>query len=132
MLKKEIKYEDYDGNQVSDVFYFNLSKPELVEMDVEQDEGFEKFLQRIIETKDSKELISMFKKIILLSYGQKSADGKRFIKNDEMREEFSQTAAYEALFMELATNDNAATTFLKGVLPKDLTVEAPPLPLTGV
>lgn len=123
MLKREIKYEDFDGNDTSDVFYFNLSKPELIELEVEYPEGFGGMIQRIIETKDSKELIRQFKDLVLLAYGEKSADGKRFVKNEELRKQFSETAAYQALFIELATSDNAAIEFLKGILPKDFTVK---------
>jgi len=120
MLKRDITYEDFNGNTVTETFYFNISKPELVEMDVEYKEGMHAFLQKIIDTKDAKELIVQFKTLVLMAYGQKSEDGKRFIKNDQLREEFSQTAAYQALFMELATDDNAVALFIKGILPKDL------------
>jgi len=120
MLKREIKFEDFDGNQTSEIHYFNLSKPELIELEVEYDQGFGKMLERIVETKNSRDLIKQFKEIVLLAYGEKSEDGRRFIKNDKLREEFSQTAAYNALFMELAMDDGAAVTFLTGVLPKDI------------
>jgi hypothetical protein len=120
MLKREISFEDFNGNQTSEVFYFNLSKAELIEMEVEYKQGFAQLLQDIIDSKDNKELVSKFKDIILMSYGQKSEDGKRFIKSPELREEFSQTAAYVELFMELASDDDAAVAFLSGVLPRDI------------
>lgn len=120
MLKREIKYEDFNGEQASDIFYFNISKPEVLELQVEYEGGLSKFLESIIETKDSKELIKKFKEIVLLAYGQKTEDGKRFIKSDKLREEFSQTAAYQSLFMELASNEGAAVLFIQGVLPKDM------------
>lgn len=120
MLKREIKYEDFDGNTVTETFYFNISKPELIELEVEQEKGLGAWIQKIIDTKDHKELIAQFKRIILLAYGEKSEDGKRFVKSDQLREDFSHTAAYISLFTELATSDEAASTFLKGVLPKDL------------
>lgn len=120
MLKREIKYEDFNGDQTTGIFYFNISKPELIEMEVEYEGGFGRMIQKVIETKDNKELIKQFKEIVLRAYGEKSEDGKRFIKSEELSKEFSQTAAYEVLFMELATNDEAAATFLKGVLPKDM------------
>ncbi len=112
-------------------------------MEVEYEGGLGKMLQSIIETNNHKELIKKFKEIVLLAYGQKSEDGKRFIKSDQLREEFSQTAAYSALFIELATNDNAAADFLKGALPKDMgieidkavsqkTVPSPPSPPTQI
>jgi len=120
MLKREIKFEDFNGNETSEVFYFNISKPELIELEVKYEQGFAAMLERIVETKDNRELIKRFKEIILLAYGVKSEDGKRFIKSDQLREEFSQTAAYQELFMELASNDNDAITFLTGVLPRDM------------
>jgi hypothetical protein len=123
MLKREITYEDFNGDTVTDTFYFNLSKAELIEMEVEYEHGgFAKFLQRIIDTKDNKELVKQFKEIILMSYGQKSDDGKRFIKSDVMRDEFVQSAAYTELFMELSSDDQAAVIFLSGILPKDMVV----------
>lgn len=121
MLKRGITYEDFNGETVTDIFYFNISKPELIEMEVEYAEGFGSWIKKIIDAKDHKTLLYQFKKLVLLAYGEKSEDGKRFIKNDQLREEFSQTAAYQSLFIELATNDNAASTFLIGALPKDMT-----------
>ncbi len=121
MLKRAINFEDFEGNATTEIFYFNISEPELIELEVEFDKGFKAMLESIIEAKDHKNIVKRFKEIVLLAYGEKSADGKRFVKNDRLREEFSQTAAYGALFMELATDDNAAVIFLKGVLPKKLT-----------
>lgn len=129
MLKRSITYEDFNGETTTDIFYFNISKPELIELEVEVDQGFTNWLQQIIETKEKKGLIEQFKRIILLAYGEKTPDGKRFVKSDELREQFSQTAAYQTLFMELATDDDAAAAFLKGVLPNDMVAElekAPP------
>ncbi len=121
MLKREITYEDFNGESATDIFYFNISKPELIEMDVEHEEGMGAWLKRVVATKDHKSLLKEFKELVLLAYGQKSDDGKRFVKSDQIREEFSQTAAYQELFMELATNDGAAAEFLIGALPKDMT-----------
>jgi len=123
MLKREIKYQDFNDEEVTDTFYFNITKSEIVELEVETKEGMDATIKKIIETKDNKTLIAEFKRIILLSYGEKSADGKRFIKSDESREAFSQTAAFDTLFMELATEDEAASNFIKGILPKDLSLE---------
>ncbi len=123
MLKREIAYEDFNGNQVTDIFYFNISKPELIELEVEHEGGFSAIIQNIVDSKDHKALIQRFKEIVLMAYGQKSDDGKRFIKSEQLRNEFSQTAAYSALFMELAMDDNAAVIFLKNTLPKDMAGE---------
>jgi hypothetical protein len=123
MLKRTITYEDFNDNQITEDFYFNMSKSELVELEVSYEKGFGETLQAIIEAKDHKQLITEFKKLILMAYGVKSPDGKRFIKNDELREEFSQTAAYNALFMELATDENAAASFIQAVIPKDMAAQ---------
>ena len=120
MLKKEITYENFDGEEVTDTFYFNVSKPEIIELELEVDGGFGRMMERIVEAGNTKLLIKEFKRIIFLAYGVKSEDGKRFIKSDEIREEFSQTAAYSELFMQLALDADAAAEFIKGILPKDL------------
>lgn len=120
MLKREIKYTTFDDDEVTDVFYFHISKPELIEMELEMQGGLSVAIQRIIEEKDNKKLIELFKRVVLDAYGEKSPDGKRFIKSEELSKEFSQTAAYESLYMELATDDGAAAKFIEGILPKDL------------
>ena len=120
MLKRPITYEDFNGETVTDIYYFHLSKPELLKLEVGNSGGLNALIQRIIETKDGNAIIAEFEKIVLMSYGQKSDDGKRFIKSDELREEFSQSAAYQHLFMEIATNDTKAVEFLKGILPADM------------
>lgn len=120
MLKRNITYENFDGETVTETFYFNLTKTEIIELEVSYQSGLEGMLKRIIESEDRRALISEFKKIILLAYGEKSPDGKRFIKSDELREEFAQTAAFDALFIELATDDEAGAVFVKGILPTDI------------
>jgi hypothetical protein len=120
MLKKEITYEDFNGETVTEYFYFNLSKTELLELEHEYNRGFTANIEAIVEANSTKELVAEFKKIILLAYGKKSEDGKRFIKNDELREEFSQTAAFNELFISLATDETAASAFINGIVPKDM------------
>ena len=131
MLKRPITYVDYNGDQVTDVFYFNISKPELIEMEVEHEKGLKAFIEKIIETKDHKRLMALFKELILLTYGIKSEDGKRFIKNEQLKIDFSQTEAYNVLFMELALDAEAAATFLKGIMPKDMVGEIDKALATG-
>lgn len=121
MIIKKITYTDYDGNERTEEFFFNLSKAETLEMEMEIDGGMGKMLTKIVETHDQPKLVKMFKQIILKAYGEKSADGKRFIKSPSLSEAFSQTEAYSELFMELATNEEAATAFVKGILPADTT-----------
>lgn len=123
MLKRDITYEDFEGNTHTETFYFNVSKPELIELEVEVAGGFSEWMQRIIKAEDYQTIIKEFKKFVLFAYGEKSEDGKRFIKNDQLKEEFSQTNAYNVLFMELAQDDGAAADFVLGVMPKDMAPE---------
>lgn len=120
MLKRTIKYTNFDDEEVEEVFYFNISKPELIEMEVEYDGGLTGFIKRIVESNSGREIIMQFKSFILKAYGVRSDDNKRFIKNDELREQFMQSAAYAVLFMELATDAGKAAEFLTGTLPKDM------------
>lgn len=123
MLKKTIKYTDYEGVEREEDFYFNLNKAEVMEMQLSTDGTLTKFIEKIIAEKRVPELVKIFKELILKSYGEKSLDGKRFIKNDKILEEFTQTEAYSNLFMELSTDADAAAAFINGIIPKDL-VEA--------
>jgi hypothetical protein len=118
MLKKTITYVDFDDNERTETFYFNLSKAELAEMELSLDGGFAQKINKIVEAKDSKELISIFKGIILKSYGEKSLDGRFFVKNQRVRDDFLSSPAYNYLFMELATNTESATAFINGIMPK--------------
>jgi hypothetical protein len=123
MFKRDVTYEDFDGEKVTETFYFNLTKTEIIELEVEYKGGLKEALDRIIKAQDNKQLVAEFKRIVLFSYGVKSDDGRRFIKNDTLREEFSQTAAYDALFMELAMNEESAAAFVNGIVPKDFVKE---------
>ena len=123
MFTKKIKYEDFNGEQRERKFYFNLSKAELLEMELSTNGGYENYINRIIETRDQAELIRIFKDLILKSYGVKSDDGERFIKTQELTDAFTQTDAYSELFMELATNAESATAFVNGIIPKALAAE---------
>lgn len=123
MFKRDITYEDFDGDKVTETFYFNLTRTELIQLEVEFKGGLKEALDRIIKAQDNKQLIAEFQRIILLSYGVKSDDGKKFIKNDTLREEFSQSAAYDELFMELATKEESAANFINGIIPKNFEKE---------
>lgn len=120
MLKKTIKYTDYEGVEREEDFYFNLNKAEVMEMQLSTDGTLTKLIQKIIAEKNVPKLVEIFKQLILKSYGEKSLDGKRFIKNDQLLEEFTQTEAYSNLFMELSTDADAASAFVNGIIPKDL------------
>lgn len=120
MLKKTIKYEDYNGVEREEDFYFDLSEAEVLEMEAEQVGGMSNLIEKIVQTKDIPSLIKMFKGLILKAYGEKSADGRRFIKSEQLSNEFSQTRAYSKLFMELATDDKAAAAFVNAIIPQEL------------
>jgi hypothetical protein len=123
LLKKTITYEDFNGTQRTEDFYFHLSRADLVEMQLSKQGGLDKWLQNIIDSEDGAMIMSEFKKLILDSYGQKSDDGKRFIKTQELRDEFLASEAYSVLFMELCTQQDKAAEFVNGLLPKGMDQE---------
>lgn len=123
MLKKTITYEDFNGEERTEDFYFNLTEAELMEMNLSTYGGLDKVIEKIINTQDTPKIVSMFKDIVLRSYGEKSNDGKRFIKSDEIREGFAQTNAYSNLFMSLATDADEASAFINGIVPKNISAE---------
>ena len=125
MIKKTITYTDYDGNERTEDFYFNLSKAELVEMQMSEAGGLEALIRKIIAEKDSKRIVEMFKMLILKSYGEKTLDGKRFIKSKELSDSFEQTEAYSELFMEISTDADKAAEFVKGIVPKAIASQLP-------
>lgn len=124
MLKKTMTYTDYNGVERTEDFYFNLSKAEVMEMQMSTTGGLAEMIQRIVAAQDAPAIIKIFKELVLKAYGQKSADGKRFIKSEELSAEFAQTEAYSQLFMELATDDKAAAAFVNGIVPADLAKQA--------
>jgi hypothetical protein len=117
MLKKTFTYTDYNGNERTEDKYFNLTQAEIMEMEMSVDGGLSEMIQRIVSAQDSPSIIKVFKELILKSYGEKSPDGKRFIKSEELSTEFSQTEAYSLLFTELATDADKAAEFVNGIIP---------------
>lgn len=126
MLKKTIKYTDYNGVEREEDFYFNLTKAEIMEMEMSKSGGLAETIQRIVAAQDAPAIIQIFKELVLKAYGIKSPDGKRFIKSDEIRAEFEQTEAYSDLFMELATDADAAAKFINSVVPADMAQKSTP------
>lgn len=118
MYKKRIKYTDYNGNPREEDFYFNLTRTELTEMEFSSAGGLQNYIQKIIDAQSGQEIIAVMKDLIFRSYGEKSLDGKYFNKSKELSEAFSHTEAYDILFMELATDDKAASEFVNGIIPK--------------
>lgn len=119
MLKETIKYQDYDGNEYEEDFYFNLNKSELIKLQTSIPGGLEQMIKNIIAAKDQNALMNMFSKIIHISYGEKSPDGKHFVKSEELANAFEQTLAYDNLFMELINDADKAAAFINGILPSD-------------
>ena len=120
MLKKTVTYVDYNGVERTEDFYFNLSKAEVAEMELSVEGGFSKMLEEIVKSKDNVKIMELFKQMVLKAYGEKSADGKRFVKSKELSEAFSQTEAYSEIFMELALDEKAAAAFVNGIMPANL------------
>ena len=120
MLKKTIKYTDYNGETREEDFYFNLSKADITEMELSKEGGMSEYIKKISAAQNGPELIKLFKEIITKSYGEKSLDGKRFIKNKDLTEAFTQTEAYSELFVELASNADEAAKFINGIMPKNM------------
>jgi hypothetical protein len=118
MLKETMTYFDYDGNERTENFYFNLSKAECMELELTTDGGLQNTINRITEAKDKAEIIKLFKSLILKAYGEKSPDGKYFMKSPEISAKFESTEAYSDLFMRLASNADEATRFVNGIVPQ--------------
>lgn len=130
MLKKTITYVDYNGAQRTEDFYFNLSKAEIMEMEMSTTGGLAETIQKIVAAQDAPAIIKIFKDLVLKAYGEKSPDGKRFIKSEEISTAFAQTEAYSQLFMELAMDANAAAEFVNGIVPADMAKQAAVTPLS--
>lgn len=118
LTKKTITYTDYNGTERTEDYYFNLSKLELTRMQASVEGGLDEKLKKMINAKNGKAVMDFFEELILKAYGEKSEDGRRFIKSEELSIAFSQTPAYEALFEELVTDDEAAANFVKSIIPK--------------
>lgn len=121
MLKKTIAYTDYNGVTREEDFYFNLNEAEIMEMELSTSGGLAEMITRIVAAKDAPAIVKIFKDLVLKAYGEKSLDGKHFLKEDEngrpLSDKFKQTEAYSILFMELATDADAAAKFVNGIVP---------------
>ena len=124
MLKQTITYEDYNGVERTEDFYFNLSEAEILEMEMGTAGGLAEMIDKIVKAQDAPAIIKVFKDLVLKAYGEKSPDGKRFIKNEELSTAFSQTEAYSQLFMKLATDAEAGAAFVNGIVPAKMSKAA--------
>ena len=124
MVVEKIKYTDFNGLEREEEFMFNLTEAEITEMELTTDGGLSDSIKKIIAAQDTPQIIKVFKMLLLKSYGEKSADGRRFVKSDKLSEEFAQTNAYSQLFMKLATDDKAAVAFINGIMPDSMQEKA--------
>lgn len=120
MIKKTVTFTDYNGVERTEDFYFNLTKAEVMEMEMSTTGGLAETIQKIVAAQDAPAIIKIFKDLVLRAYGEKSPDGRRFIKSDDISAAFSQTEAYSQIFMELATDADAAAKFVNGIVPADM------------
>ena len=120
MIKKKIKYVDFDENQREEDFYFNLSEAELTEMELSKNGGLAKILEKMVQEQDTEQIAGFFKDLILRSYGEKSNDGKHFTKSKEISDNFSFTGAYVKLYISLIKEADTGADFIKGIIPKGL------------
>jgi len=127
MLKKTITYTDYNGMERKEDFYFNISKAELMELELGTSGGIHQKIERLQQTLEGPEIMKLFKELITMSICEKSPDGKRLLKSKEISDNFLQTEAYSELFMELMSDPEKATAFMKAVLP-NIQEAANPIP----
>lgn len=124
MYKITETYTDYDGNERTEDFFFHVTKAEIMEMDFFEEGGLQKTMEKIMGQQNRQRLMEIFKKIVIMAYGEKSADGRRFMKSEEIKKAFTETEAYSNIFIRLATDSKAAAEFINNIVPKDLQEEA--------
>lgn len=120
MIKKTVTYTDYNGVERTESFYFHFNEAEILDMEMSTEGGFAERVQRIIDAKHQTELLKVIKQFVYDAYGVKSEDGKRFMKNDEVKAAFIESPAYSEIFMEMLTNDKLAAEFVNGVVPENM------------
>ena len=120
MLTKSITYTDYNGVERTENFYFNLTEAEILEMQLSTTGGLAEMIQQVVDSNDQVAIIKIFKDLVLKAYGEKSADGKYFDKSQEISTRFSHSPAYSKIFMELATDADAAAAFVNGIVPSSM------------
>lgn len=120
MIKKTVTYTDYNGVERTESFYFHFSEAEILDMEMSTEGGFAERVQRIVDAKQQTELLKVIKKFVYDAYGVKSDDGKRFIKNDEVKTAFIESPAYSKIFMEMLGDDKIAAEFVNGVVPANM------------
>ena len=125
MIKKTITYVDFDGVTRTEDFYFNLTKAEITEMDLSYEGGLQPMVEKITTSKNITEILGVFKDIIRKAYGEKSLDGKHFMKSKEINDSFTSTEAYSELLMECLSDPDSASAFINGIIPQNLENKSP-------
>jgi hypothetical protein len=120
MFERKFTYEGFDGKTYEDTWGFYLSKADILEIQLGTFVGLDQLMKRLIETQNGKEIMAVVKEIILKSVGHTSPDGRKFLRNEDLRDEFYQTDAYSQLFTELVTDPEKVLEFIFGAVPKDI------------
>ena len=124
MLVKKIAYKDFDGNDRNETFYFNLTKAEALELEMEEKGGLISLILTMIEEQNTPKLFKLFKKLIGLSIGKKSNDGRNLVKGEDIANDFFTTNAYDVLMLEIMKSPESAADFVNGIIPQDVADEA--------
>ena len=125
MYRTDVTYENFDGEQVTETCYFNLTKAEMLQLQLQYPEGYQVYLQRLVDDNNRKAMIDEFKHILSMSYGERSADGRKFIKSEEISNAFMASEAYSELFIKLVSEEGYAEKFMSAVMPKDIVAQLP-------
>ena len=120
MFSRTFEYKGYDGNMHKDTYWFNLDEAELTKMELSRVGGIRGFMTRLMKENRPAEIVDMFEKIILGSVGERTADGRRFVKNQEIIDDFRFTPAYSQLFMELVSSSEKLSEFFRGCIPEEV------------
>lgn len=122
MISKTFKYVDFNGNPQEETFYFHLNKSDIIELEVSDKDGFSEMIKKIIDSGDNRRILQLFKDVIGMSVGEKSEDGQRFVKNDNIRSKFIHSPAYDEFLISLMQDSTDAADFIKAILPADLDI----------
>jgi len=123
MITKTITFEDFNGKTLTEEFCFHLSEDKVIEMELSKKGGLTEYIKRIVAEEDGEKLVAIFKDLLTKTVGKKSPDGRKFIQNQEITDDFVQTPAYSKLFVELSTDAGQAAAFINGVVPASMQAE---------
>lgn len=125
MYRTDVTYENFEGEQVTETCYFNLTKAEMLQLQLQYPEGYQTYLQRLVDDNNRKAMIEEFKHILSMSYGERSADGRKFVKSEEISNAFMASEAYSELFLKFISEEGYVEKFMNAVMPKDIVAQLP-------